>query len=173
MRRHPQRQIQAGPDQADPAIQTAITTFAAPTAGINFDGVGDGVYGYLVNSAPPDTNGAVGPNHYVQWVNTAFAVFNKSGGLVWGPFNGNTLWSGFGGGCQANNDGDPIVQYDKIADRWIFMQFSVTAPFPYTVCMAVSTTPDPTGSYFRYEFAGFGTQFPDYPKLAVWRTAIT
>jgi len=168
MRRHQPRQIKAGPSQADPAIQTVITTFAAPTAGINFDGVGNGVYGYTVNSAPPDTNGAVGPNHYVQWVNTSFAVFNKSGGLVWGPFNGNTLWSGFGGGCQANNDGDPIVQYDKIADRWIFMQFSVTAPYPYTVCMAVSTTPDPTGSYYRYEFSGFGTQFPDYPKLAVW-----
>jgi len=57
------------------------------------------------------------------------------------------------------------VQYDKIADRWIFMQFSVTAPYPYTVCMAVSTTPDPTGSYYRYEFSGFGTEFPDYPKL--------
>jgi len=168
MRRHQPRQIKAGPSQADPAIQTVITTFAAPTAGINFDGVGNGVYGYTVNSAPPDTNGAVGPNHYVQWVNTSFAVFNKSGGLVWGPFNGNTLWSGFGGGCQANNDGDPIVQYDKIADRWIFMQFSVTAPYPYTVCMAVSTTPDPTGSYYRYEFSGFGTEFPDYPKLAVW-----
>jgi len=168
MRRHQPRQIKAGPSQADPAIQTVITTFAAPTAGINFDGVGNGVYGYTVNSAPPDTNGAVGPNHYVQWVNTSFAVFNKSGGLVWGPFNGNTLWSGFGGGCQANNDGDPIVQYDKIADRWIFMQFSVTAPYPYTVCMAVSTTPDPTGSYYRYEFSGFGIEFPDYPKLAVW-----
>jgi hypothetical protein len=168
MRRHPQRQIPSGPDQGDPAVQTAITTFAAPTAGINFDGVGNGAYGYTVNSAPPDTNGAVGPNHYVQWVNTAFAVFNKSGGLVWGPFNGNTLWSGFGGGCQTNNDGDPIVQYDKVADRWIFMQFSVTAPYPYTVCMAVSTTPDPTGSYYRYEFSGFGTQFPDYPKLGVW-----
>ncbi len=168
MRRHQPRQIKAGPSQADPAIQTVITTFASPTAGINFDGVGNGVYGYTVNSAPPDTNGAVGPNHYVQWVNTSFAVFNKSGGLVWGPFNGNTLWSGFGGGCQANNDGDPIVQYDKIADRWIFMQFSVTAPYPYTVCMAVSTTPDPTGSYYRYEFSGFGTEFPDYPKLAVW-----
>jgi hypothetical protein len=168
MRRPGRLPVQSGPNQGDPAIQTAITTFAAPTAGINFDGVGNGVYGYTVNSAPPDTNGAVGPNHYVQWVNTAFAVFNKSGGLVWGPFNGNTLWSGFGGGCQANNDGDPIVQYDKIADRWIFMQFSVTAPYPYTVCMAVSTTPDPTGSYYRYEFSGFGTQFPDYPKLGVW-----
>jgi hypothetical protein len=168
MRRPGRLQVQNGPNQGDPAIQTAVTTFAAPTAGINFDGVGNGAYGYTVNSAPPDTNGAVGPNHYVQWVNTAFAVFNKSGGLVYGPFNGNTLWSGFGGGCQANNDGDPIVQYDKIADRWIFMQFSVTAPYPYTVCMAVSTTPDPTGSYYRYEFSGFGTQFPDYPKLAVW-----
>src|ERR1700737_1331642 len=90
------------------------------------------------------------------------------GARLKGPMAGNTLWSGFGGGCQFNNDGDPIVQYDKIADRWIFMQFSVTAPYPYTVCMAVSTTGDPTGSYYRYEFAGFGAEFPDYPKLGVW-----
>jgi hypothetical protein len=168
MRRHPLLQHQTGPDQGDPALQRSLPAPAAATPGTNFDGIGNGVYGYTVTSAPPDTNGAVGPNHYVQWVNTSFAVFNKSGALVYGPFAGNTLWSGFGGGCQFNNDGDPIVQYDKIADRWIFMQFSVTAPYPYTVCMAVSTTGDPTGSYYRYEFAGFGAEFPDYPKLGVW-----
>ena len=168
MRRHPQLQRQNGPDQSDTALQTAIRTPAAATAGLGFEGIGNGVYGYTVNSAPPDPNGAVGPSHYVQWVNTAFAVFSKSGALLKGPMAGNTLWSGFRGGCEFNNDGDPIVQYDKIADRWIFMQFSVTAPYPYSVCMAVSTTPDPTGTYYRYEFGGFGTEFPDYPKMGVW-----
>ena len=103
--------------------------------------------------APPDTTGDVGPNHYVQWVNLRFAVYTLTRdaqnqitafSLVPGfPKNGNTLWSGFGGRCQTDNDGDPIVQYDQLADRWILTQFAVSAT-PYTQCVAVSTTPDPT-----------------------------
>jgi hypothetical protein len=107
----------------------------------------------------------------VQWVNESFAIFNKStGALVYGPANGNTLWSGFGGGCQSNNDGDPIVQYDAIANRWIMTQFSV-ATTPYLQCVAVSTTSDATGSYNRYSFNYGNTQFIDYPKLGVWPDA--
>src|SRR5205814_10643261 len=102
-------------------------------------------------SAPPDTNGDVGPNHYVQTVNVDFAVFNKSGTALFGPVPINTLWSGFGAGCQTNNDGDPVVLYDPIADRWIISQFSVSTT-PFLQCVAVSQTGDPTGSYFRYSF---------------------
>jgi hypothetical protein len=76
------------------------------------------------------------------------------------------LWSGFGGGCQNNNDGDPIVQYDKVANRWILTQFSVSTT-PYLQCVAVSTTSDATGSYYRYSFS-YGNGFNDYPKLGVW-----
>ena len=82
-----------------------------PAPALNFDGVGNGFTGpngtFTVNAAPPDTNGDVGPNHYVQIVNTDFAVFNKTGTALYGPVPTNTLWSGFGGGCQTNNDGDP------------------------------------------------------------------
>ena len=85
-----------------------------PATSKNFDGVGNGFSGpsgtFTVNAAPPDTNGDVGPNHYVQTVNTDFAVFNKRGTPVYGPVPINTLWSGFGGDCQTNNDGDPVVQ---------------------------------------------------------------
>ncbi len=102
----------------------------------------------------------------MQWVNEDFAVFNKStGALVFGPVAGNTLWAGFGGGCQTNNDGDPIVQYDQLANRWIMTQFSVSTT-PFLQCVAVSTTSDATGSYNRYSFSY--TNFPDYPKLGVW-----
>jgi len=102
----------------------------------------------------------------VQWVNTSFAIFNKSSGaLIAGPTAGNTLWSGFGGGCQTNNDGDPVVLYDKAAQRWIFSQFSVSTT-PYLQCIAVSTTSDATGTYNRYSFQ-YGN-FDDYPKMAVW-----
>ncbi len=136
------------------------------TAGLQFAGVGNGDYGFAPNAAPPDTNGAVGATQYVQWVNESFAVFNKStGALVYGPAAGNTLWSGFGGGCQSNNDGDPIAQYDKAANRWVLSQFSVSTT-PYLQCVAVSTTSDATGSYNRYAFQE--PNFNDYPKMGVW-----
>jgi hypothetical protein len=150
----------------DPVIQNTQGTQVATSAGLNFAGVGNGDYGFVPNAAPPDTEGTVGATQYVQWVNESFAVFNKStGALVFGPVAGNTLWSGFGGGCQTNNDGDPIVQYDKAANRWIFTQFSVSTQ-PYLQCVAVSITSDATGSYARYSFSQ--PNFPDYPKLGVW-----
>src|ERR671934_128734 len=92
----------------------------------------------------------------VQVVNESFAIFTKSGTPVYGPAATNTLWSGFGGGCQTNDDGDATVVYDRAADRWIISQFSVSTT-PYLQCVAVSTTGDPTGSYHRYSFqyAGF------------------
>src|SRR2546425_10285670 len=119
---------------------------------------------------PPDTTGAVGATQYVQWVNESFAVFDKAtGALLSGPKAGNSAWVGFGGGCETNNDGDPIVQYDKQANRWILTQFSVSTT-PFLQCVAVSTTSDATGSYNRYAF-NYGNQLPDYPKLGVWPDA--
>ena len=156
---------------ADGALQT--TSLAAPLASgpSAFAGVGEGDYGFSDQYAPPDTNGAVGATQYVQWVNVDFAVFDKTThALLLAPTAGNTLWKGFGGGCEANNDGDPIVQYDKFASRWIFTQFSVSTT-PYLQCVAVSTTSDATGSYNRYAFDYGTTDFPDYPKLGVWTDA--
>src|SRR2546427_11304558 len=159
------------PAQPDPALQTQAGSLAAPATDKNFLGVGIGFSGpqgtFAPDAAPPDTNGAVGDTQYVQWVNESFAVFDKAtGAVVYGPTSGNTLWAGFGGGCETNNDGDPIVQYDKIANRWIFTQFSVSTT-PYLQCVAVSTTSDALGTYNRYSFS-YGNQFPDYPKLGVW-----
>ena len=98
------------------------------------------------------------------------AVFSKSGDVLFGPVAINTLWSGFGGLCQADNDGDPIVRYDRMADRWVIMQLAVTGAdggnAPFLVCVAVSTGGDPTGSFNRYSFSY--AAFPDYPKLSVW-----
>ncbi|HLW01498.1 MAG TPA: hypothetical protein VKT82_22770 [Ktedonobacterales bacterium] len=158
---------------------TAISPHT-PSPTNNFDGIGNGFTGpqgtFTVNSAPPDTNGAVGPQDYVQIVNTDFAVFNKDpsrgtvGTVRYGPVAINTLWSGFGGLCQTDNDGDPIVVYDSIANRWLITQFAVTNPNPnYFQCIAVSTTSDPTGSYNRYAFSY--ANFPDYPKFGLWPDA--
>ncbi len=153
------------------------TTLAAPAAATNFDGVGAGFTGpngtFSVSSAPPDTNGTVGPQDYVQTVNTDFAIFNKDpnrgtvGSVRYGPVTINTLWNGFGGLCQTDNDGDPTVVYDQIANRWVISQFAVTgATSTWYECVAVSTTSDPTGTWYRYSFPY--TAFPDYPKMAVW-----
>jgi hypothetical protein len=147
-------------------LAPAAVATAAPAQLTNFDGIGNGFQGFTVSSAPADPIGAVGPNHYVQVVNADMAVFNKStGAAMFGPVATNTLWSGFGGGCQTNNDGDASVQYDPIADRWLISQFSVSTT-PFLQCVAISTTPDPMGAYARYSFAYDG--FNDYPKFGVW-----
>jgi Carboxypeptidase regulatory-like domain/Fibronectin type III domain len=156
----------SGPDTA---LQTTTTTSFSgnTTTGQAFEGIGQGQYGFSVQYAPPDTNGAVGDTQYVQWVNTYMAVFDKSTHALQLLTPGNAVWQGFGGGCQTNNDGDPIVQYDKIANRWILTQFSVSTT-PYLQCVAVSTTDNATGSYNRYAFSYGNSSFPDYPKLGVW-----
>jgi hypothetical protein len=118
---------------------------------------------------PPDPNGAVGPNHIVAMCNLSFQIFDKTGNSLFGPAANNTLWAGFGGACQTSNSGDPVVVYDRAADRWLLSQFTATSA-PYMECIAISTTSDPTGSYFRYAFST-GNNFPDYPKAAVWSDA--
>ena len=152
--------------QADTALQKVDLPFVSASLGLNFDGLGQGQNGFVVNAAPPDTNGVVGATQYVQWVNSSFAVFDKAtGARLMGPTAGNAFWAGFGGGCQSNNDGDPVIQYDKMANRWVATQFSVSTT-PFLQCVAVSTTNDATGSYNRYAFTL--PNFNDYPKLGIW-----
>src|SRR5579863_1694945 len=152
----------------DPVRQYGTTGFS-PQLGLNFEGIGNGEYNFWVEYAPPDPNGAVGATQYVQWVNTDFAVFDKhTGALLAGPAPGNSLWSGFGGGCQTNNDGDPVVTYDKLANRWVMTQLSISTT-PYMECVAVSTSSDATGTWYRYAFQY--NYLDDYPKLGVWPDA--
>src|SRR5262249_5103910 len=115
VQRIPRRLIARRPNSfIDAAVQTEIPSLSLLAApGVAFDGVGE-TTGYNVNGAPPDTNGAVGATQYVQWVNTAFAVFRKSDGFrLAGPTNGNVLFAALGGDCAGTNDGDPIASYDK------------------------------------------------------------
>jgi uncharacterized repeat protein (TIGR01451 family) len=132
-----------------------------PAPNRNFAGIG------ATGIAPPDTNGDIGPNHYVQMVNSMFAIYSKAGTLLTGPTNINQLWAGAGGRCQVTNSGDPVVLYDPLADRWLLSQFAL--PAPYAVCVAISRTPDPTGAYYLYEFPM--AEFPDYIKFGVWPDA--
>ena len=120
---------------------------------------------------PPDTQGDAGPNHYVQWVNLSFQIWDKQGHSLYGPAAGNTLWQGFGDLCETRNDGDPITLYDPLADRWVMTQFAVPSSGPYYECIAISQTPDPTGAWYRYAFLVSQTKMNDYPKLGVWPDA--
>jgi len=159
----------AAPGQAgttrDPVLQTVGASPNMPAPIQNWEGINNiaGVY-------PPDPNGDVGPNHYVQTVNLHFAVYSKTGALLLGPVTNNTVWSGFGGACQTSNDGDPIVLYDSIADRWLLSQFALPnfPNGPFYQCIAVSQTPDPTGAWHRYAFQTSTNKMNDYPKFGVW-----
>jgi len=171
---------QGAPNGLHDQVQDHQLSPNTPLPSHNFDGVGNGFSGpqgtFTVKVAPPDTNGAVGPQDFVQIVNTDFAVFNKDpargtvGSVRYGPVQVNTLWSGFGGNCQTDNDGDPIAMYDSIANRWLISQFAITNPNPnFLQCIAISTGADPTGSYNRYAFAY--TNLPDYAKFGLWPDA--
>lgn len=160
-------------DAPDSVIQgpNSLLAFAGlniPSPILNFDGI---VYpGVSCNCAPPDTNGEVGATQYVQMVNEGYQVFNKStGASQLGPSGITTLWSGFGGVCQNNGSGDPVVMYDQLANRWVITQFAGVS-VPTDECIAVSTTSDATGSYNRYDFH-LGSNFFDYPHLSVWPDA--
>ena len=150
----------------DPALQTSAAIPQQAKTGLGFQGIGVGLGSFEPDSTPPDTTGAAGATQFVQWVNNSLAVFNKStGAVLMGPIDGNKLFSGFGGACETQNDGDPIVEYDKAADRWVLSQFTDSAPF--LECVAVSTTSDATGTYNRYAF-NMGPNFADYPHMGVW-----
>ena len=143
-------------------VQTDNGPKVPPAPIQNFEGTGA-----LSGVAPPDTDGDVGPNHYVQMVNSKFQVFNKSGTSLYGPVDNSTIWSGFNGSWTGTNDGDPIVLYDEIADRWLVSQFAGTCgDGSMWLLIAISQNGDPTGSYHRYAFEF--DNMPDYPHFGIW-----
>jgi hypothetical protein len=155
----------------DGALQTRAAvgpTLQIPATSANFEGLSNqdnrNIFGFRVN--PPDPNGAVGPNHYVEIINLVFGVYSKTGTLLLGPIDTGMLWANFAVPDCTDPSGDPIVLYDQLVDRWVLTQFTTRGPIFYN-CVAISTTGDPTGSYYRYAFST-GVNFPDYPKYGVW-----
>jgi len=144
-----------------------------PTPAISFNGMD-----FNTNGAghPPDTVGDVGPNHFVQAVNTSVGIYNKTTGAAISTFTFNSLWSGAGTGtsCDTLHGGDPTVIYDPLHDRFIVADFSWSnlQNGPYYECIAVSKTGNPvTGGWWLYGFrADDATHpwFPDYPKMGIW-----
>ena len=137
----------------DPVVQET-PGFNQPKTLKNWPGQSDG-------SCPPDPTGAVGINHYVQAVNaTPFKIFNKSTGATVGTIRQiGSLWS-----PSAGSDGDPIVLYDKFADRWLVSEMGWNSKKIY---IAISTSSDPTGTYYTYSFTT--PDYPDYPKFSIWQ----
>jgi hypothetical protein len=155
--------LQESNSTTTPGLSTLSTI-----SGQNFLGIGTGLNGYVDQFGSPDTNGNVGPTQFVQWVNYAFAVFNKANGSVtYGPAAGNTLWQALGGPCYTHDNLDPIVQFDKQAKVWVMMMPEFVSPF--YLCVAVSTNSDFINSGWNlYQFPIPGRLDPDYPKLGVW-----
>lgn len=182
----------AGVDQPlglDP-VRAPAAAIVGPVPGPfrSFEGISNSQQSPLFGSLklPPDTTGDIGPNHYVQAVNTSYAVYTRDGTLLAGPI----AFAGPGGLfdpadavtgidlCDDHNRGDPVVLYDELADRWVIGQFAFndfgSGPVaPYYQCVAVSQTGDPLGAWWLYEFelSTTATQFPDYPKIGVWHDA--
>ena len=147
-----------------------------PTPSLTFDGVtsNDRAALFGSRSMPPDTNGDVGPNHYISIVNGPVGIYNKNTGVLATPqFKLSTLFATLAAGhpCRTNDNGDPVVLYDPLADRWIMSQFAFASSSvaPWFECIAVSTTGDPTGSWYVYGFqTPDSSGFPDYPKFGIW-----
>jgi hypothetical protein len=156
---------------------------ARPAAAMvtSFDGMGFGFSGPQGQgrNAALDNSLAVGPNHIVQVINGAgIAVYTKKGALfdttgkvLYGAVPSRTVFKDFGGPCESANFGDVVARYDQLADRWlyvmpIFQRIPNRPEEPYSVCYALSKTPDPLGEYYRYEFRR--KLFPDYPRPALW-----
>ncbi len=141
-----------------------------PNPILTFDGLNsnDNAAIYGVRIVPPDTNGDVGLTQYVQVVNSLVRVYDKNtGNPQTPPFKLSQLYSALGTPCSTRDDGDIIVLYDSLADRWILSQYCTFAP-PFRQMFAVSKTGDATGSYYVYEFVMPNNKLNDYSKLGVW-----
>jgi len=158
-----------------PFVDRAINNFKNPVPSLvtnpiaNFDGpdadAGSALFGG--RTAPPDTNGAVGPNNYMITTNLGVRVYDKTGTPQTALFKMSSVLVGIPN--ASDDDGDPVVLYDALADRWILTQFNlrVTSNTTHTH-IAVSKTGDPTGAYYAYDFLGNNGRAGDYPHMTVW-----
>ncbi|HEV7473039.1 MAG TPA: carboxypeptidase regulatory-like domain-containing protein [Pyrinomonadaceae bacterium] len=166
------------PRTADQALSTKSPRSNRPTPNppnppsLSFEGISiaDTIaagQGFL----PPDTNGDVGPAHYVQSVNSAFRVWDKAGNPLTPLTTLSTLFAPLGAPCGSSDDGDPIVVYDQLADRWLISEFCTVANPNNHQIIAISKTGDPTGAYYLYDFMMPNNKFNDYPHFGMWPDA--
>lgn len=165
----------AAREQAAPVVRAKSGESSGTSAGMNLLGLGTGFAGpqgnFKLMRTPPDANASVGATQVVETVNLHLAVFDKSTGAVTlGPLYIGKLWTGFSPSCtQWNIISDPVVVYDKQAGRWLVVIHTLSDP--YTICMAVSTTSDATGSYYRYAFQVQSSGAMGNEQVGVWPDA--
>lgn len=123
--------------------QTSQGTRPAVPLLTQFEGLGAGFEGPRGTANfhnPSDNSLAVGPDHIVQIVNSRIAIFSKrakkydkSGRVLYGEAATKSVWMGFGGVCEARNNGDAVVRYDQLAGRWLIVMpiFSRIGPDEY------------------------------------------
>ena len=178
--RHPMPHGQAtiNPPPPPPSSPSLAQAVSMPTPTMTFAGMTRAQA--CGTCLPPDTDGDVGPNHYIQSVNSSIRIFNKSGTSLAGPTTYNSFFSALGvtTPCGNNqNDGDGVVFYDHMANRWVVSDFAFPA-FPgvlFYQCIGVSKTADPVaGGWWLYALQvdpSNPTYLGDYPKFAVWPDA--
>jgi len=161
--------------QGSPALRAAVPAPSIASPILTFEGLSNqdnfNVFGGRVN--PPDPMGDVGPNNYVELINLVLGVYDKQGNLLVGPVAIGDIWADFPVTDCTDPSGDPVVLYDQFTDRWLLSQFTTSGlddpTKPFWNCVAISTSPDPTGAYYRYAFETANFQyFPDYPKYGNW-----
>src|SRR5438874_1064698 len=161
-------------------VQALLKNLWRPTPNMpgplfTFEGIGD-----TCGCQPSDSEGDVGPNHYIEAINLTFEIYDKNGNTLSGPTGYNSFFSSLTGTPCANaNDGDPCVVYDKEADRWLISDFAFPS-FPgnsFYQCIAVSQTNDPvSGGWFFYALQvdpANPTFLGDYPKFGKWNSGGT
>ncbi|MCA1616092.1 MAG: carboxypeptidase regulatory-like domain-containing protein [Acidobacteria bacterium] len=157
-----------------PSGKGGLAPQVMPAPGVSFEAISLTDTTALPNQGflPPDTVGEIGPNHYVQMVNSAFRVYSRAGVPLIPLTSIGALFSTLPGPCAGSEDGDPVVLYDQLADRWILSEFCVSVANPNNhQLIAVSQTGDPTGAYYLYDFMMPNNKFNDYPHLGVWSNA--
>ncbi len=160
-----------------PAFQAQSAPAPSPQA--NFSGLDFNTWGA---GHPPDTVGDVGPNHYIQAVNTSIGIYSKSGGAPLAAFTFGTLMAQghFGNLCDTNNFGDPVVLYDSFEDRWVLTDFAfaidgggnIVNPPGSFQCFAVSKSGDPIAGGWNFYSLQITDALNDYPKLGIWPDGI-
>ncbi|HET6863040.1 MAG TPA: hypothetical protein VFH91_08325, partial [Pyrinomonadaceae bacterium] len=169
--------VKTAPDAAIATVPTTkgagLSALAIPTPSTSFEAISLTDTTALPGQGflPPDTVGEIGPNHFVQMVNSSFRIYDRAGNPLIPLTSIGTLFSSIPGPCANNIDGDPIVMYDQLADRWILSEFCTVANPNNHQLIAVSKTGDPTGQYYLYDFMMPNNKFNDYPKFGVWSDA--
>jgi hypothetical protein len=158
-----------------PAALPSAVPAPAPPPTTSFEGLDRVNWGAGI---PPDTNGDVGPEYYIQTINTSIGIYRKTDGFRVAAFTFNTFMSQgqFGNLCDTNNFGDPVVLYDSFEDRWIITDFAfrldstgaVVNPPGAFQCFAASKTGDPVSGGWNFYSINVTGGLGDYPKFGIW-----